>query len=169
MRLRIIGLAGALAIASALSSGCDPATRIEGTIRLEEGLEAPDEERHTLYVAAFRSEDVTGLVFDTSAAPAFVEFGGIDNASFDPTVEFALGGAGAAEEMHVFSWWKIGDAEHPDYELPESGDRYGAYADNPIFPGADGKDGESERNVDVLLDRTFGVGTAGVLTPIPPD
>lgn len=165
MRLRVIGTMGALAFASALSIGCDPGTRIEGEIHLEDGLEAPDEERHTLYVAAFRSEDVTGLVFDTSAAPTFVEFGGIDNASFDPTVEFALGGAGAAEELHVFSWWKIGDAEHPDYELPETGDRFGVYEDNPIFPGADGKDGESERNVEVLLDRTFGVGTAGSFAP----
>lgn len=158
---RSIGTVGALTIVSALSFACDKATRIEGKITLEDGLEAGDDERHTLYVAAFRSGDVTGAVFDTGAAPAFVEFGGIENADFDPSVEFALGGAGAAEEMHVYVWWKVGDAEHPDYELPETGDPFGAYAENPIFPGAAGEKSDSERNVDLELDRVYGVDTAG--------
>ena len=153
--------AGALVITSALSFACDPGTRLKGTIALEDGLEAADDERHTLYVAAFRSEDVTGAVFDTGAAPAFVEFGGIENDAFDPEVEYELGGAGGAEEMHVFVWWKIGDAEHPDYELPEEGDRYGVFAQNPAFDGASGKDSDSQHNVDLVLDRTFGVDTAG--------
>ena len=158
---------GALTIVSALSFACDKGTRIEGKITLEDGLEAPDAERHTLYVAAFLDADVTGAVFDTGAAPAFVEFGGIANDDFDPSVTFALGGAGAAEEMHVFVWWKIGDAEHPDYELPEQGDRFGVYADNPVFEGASGDESDSEKAVDVELDRVFGVDTAGFAANCP--
>ena len=155
-RLQLIMLA-----AGVLVSACDPGTRIEGTITLEPGLEAPDDERHTLYVAAFRSEDVTAGVFDTSAAPVFVEFGGIENADFDPEVDFALGGAGAAEPMHLFVWWKIDDPELPDYEPPEIGDRCGVYAENPVFEDAEGDAGDTVRGVELVIDRTLGVGTSG--------
>ena len=156
---------GALVITSALSFACDPGTRLKGEIALEDGLEAADEERHTLYVAAFHSADVTGAVFDTSAAPAFMEFGGIENDDFDPDVGYELGGAGAAEELHVFVWWKIGDAELPDYELPEEGDRFGVFAGNPVFQGVSGNDSGSQHKVDLVLDRTYGVDTAGFAAP----
>jgi hypothetical protein len=158
---------GALVITSALSFACDPGTRVAGSIALEDGLEVGDDERHTLYVAAFHAGDVTGAVFDTGAAPAFVEFGGIENADFDPDVGYELGGAGAAEEMHVFAWWKIGDAEHPDYELPEEGDRFGMFAENPVFEGASGNDSASQHHVDIVLDRTYGIDTAGFAFPVP--
>ena len=158
---------GALVITSALSFACDPGTRLKGKIALEDGLDAANDERHTLYVAAFRSSDVTGAVFDTAAAPAFIEFGGIANADFDPDVGFELGGAGGAEEMHVFVWWKIAEAELPDYELPEEGDRFGVFAENPVFPGATGKDSDAQHHVDLVLDRIYGVDTAGFAFPQP--
>lgn len=153
----------ALACAGAffLFAGCDPGTRIEGRITLADGLEAPDDDRHTLYVAAFQSSDVVNGVLDTSAGPIFMEFGGISNDDFDPEVEYALGGAGAAEEMHVFVWWKIGSAEQSDYRIPAEGDRFGVAEDNPIFQGANGDDGDTQRGIDVELDRTFTTGTAG--------
>lgn len=161
MRLRS-KTTGALILMSALSFACDPGTRLKGTIAVEDGLEAPDAERHTLYVAAFRTVDLPrAFVEDTSSAPAFVEFGGIANDDFDPEVGYELGGAGAPEELHVFAWWKISDAEHPDYELPEEGDRFGFFGENPVFEGASGNDSDSQRNVDLTLDRIYGVDTAG--------
>lgn len=144
-----------------LFAGCDPGTRIEGSIRLDEGLEAPDGERHTLYVAAFRSSDVVNGVLDTSAGPVLMEFGGIENDDFDPEVEYALGGAGAAEEVHVFVWWKIDRPEQSDYRAPVAGDRFGIAEDNPVFQGVSGDEGGTKRDIDVVLDRTFSSGTGG--------
>ena len=153
----ILATAGAIF----LSAGCDPGTRIEGSITIADGLEAPDDERHTLYIAAFRASDVVNGVLDTSAGPVFMEFGGITNDDFDPEVEYALGGAGAAEEVHVYVWWKIGRPEQSDYEIPSPGDRFGVAEDNPIFQGANGDDGDTQRGVDIELDRTFTTSTSG--------
>ncbi len=139
-----------------LAAGCDPETRIEGRITVAEGQEAPDGARHTLYIAAYPTEFVVdGMPNCTAGTPVFVEFSGVENDDFDPDVGYALGGAGEAVEAHVFAWWKVGDAEQADFRCPKDGDRFGAFALNPIFPGADGG-GESERDVDVRLDRTLG-------------
>src|SRR5947199_59915 len=42
-------IAGAVLVLAA----CDPATRIEGDLRLAAGKQAPDDARHTLFVAAY--------------------------------------------------------------------------------------------------------------------
>lgn len=164
MRCRITtrasAFAGALALFTAPLAACDPGTRIEGRITLEAALEAPDQARHTLYVGAFPGTEISGGVLSTSAVPAFIEFSGIENDDFDPSVEYALGGAGNAEPLHVVAWWKVNDGELPDYELPETGDRYGIHPENPVFEDETGRDGAVVRNVDVLLGRTFGIDTA---------
>ena len=166
MKPGLLSKTAVLAFASAADfflAGCQDSTRITGSITLKPGLEAPDSNRHTLYVAAFKSADFTNGVLSSSAVPVFVEFGGISNDDFNPDVTYALGGAGQAEEVGVIAWWKVNDPEHLDYQPPSDGDRYGAYAQNPIFRGQDGtKGGARSDGVDILLDRKFG---APVIAP----
>ena len=157
---RLATRASAFAGALLLFAACDPGTRIEGAITIVEGLEAPDDDRHTMYVGAFREEDVTGGVLGTAAVPVFIEFSGIENEDFNPEVEFALGGAGNAEPLWLVTWWKIGNAVLPDYERPDPGDRYGVYAANPVFEDESGNSGGTVRSVDIVIDTTLVESTA---------
>src|SRR5438445_13352190 len=93
-RLLLFLIAGAVLALAA----CDPATRIEGDLRLAAGKQAPDDARHTLFVAAFPKAAVIGsgaiaLVDCSAFTPTWVEFTGVQNADFHPTVAYAIGGA----------------------------------------------------------------------------
>lgn len=150
----------AFASAAVLLSGCQDSTRVTGSITLANDLSAPDTARHTLYVAAFKSSDFNGSVWNTAATPVFVEFGGVTNDDFNPDVTWALGGAGAAEEVGVVAWWKINDSEQLAYEPPAPGDLFGVYPQNPIFRGQDGSgSGSRADNVDFALDGVWGQAT----------
>lgn len=138
------------------AAGCQTSSRINGAITIVDGFQAPDSDRHTLYVAAFPSGSVVGGTLDTAAIPVFVEFGGISNGDFDPRVTYALGGGGDAQEVDVLVWWKVNRPELPDYVGPEEGDRFGVYAMNPIFRGEDGtKGGAQAHGVDLVIDQTY--------------
>jgi hypothetical protein len=144
--------------AVSLLLACDPGTRIEGSITLGAGKQAPDSSLHTLYVAAFPSAAITtagGVVaLHCSAATAnWVEFGDVSNADFNPEVTYALGGAGGAKESWVFAWWKVTVGLNPDFACPGPSDLFGAYSNNPVFFGQSGTgSGGQARQVDLVLN-----------------
>lgn len=155
-------LTTATALAVAVSFACDPGTRIRGEVTLGDGMAAPDSARHTLYIAAFGSGAVMNGILNTGATPVWIEFGGIANGDFDPSVSYALGGAGGSEELSVYAWWKVARAEQPDYVPVEPGDRFGRFEGNPIFEGrTGGGTGGSAVDVDIVLIRTFVSGSSG--------
>ena len=153
-RNAVLALAG-----SAFLFACQTSSRIEGAITDVNGFQSPDDQLHSLFVAAYPSGSVVNGVLSSSAEPVFVEFGGISNSDFDPKVTYALGGAGDAREVDVVCWWKVFSPERPDYAPPQEGDRYGVYAMNPIFQGEDGsKGGAQAHGVDLVIDRNYHVG-----------
>ena len=160
IRNAVLALAG-----SAFLFACQNSTRIEGAITVVDGFQSPNDQRHTLYVAAYPSGSIVNGTLDSAAQPVLVEFGGIANGDFDPSVTYALGGAGDAREVDVVAWWKVTSPERPDYAPPEEGDRYGVYAMNPIFRGENGsKGGAQARGVDIVIDRDY---HRGFHVPVP--
>lgn len=158
-RALLFSLAAAIAVAA-----CDPGTRIEGDVTLGSGLSAPDDERHTLYIAAFTSAALVNGVLNTAASPVWFEFAGVANEDFDPDVYYALGGAGAAQELFVFAWWKVDRPQLSDYEPVAPGDLFGRHPD-VVFPGEDGSDGAASKDVDIVLDRVFVSGSSASFAP----
>jgi len=142
-------------MSAAFLFACVNGTRIEGKIGLAEGLRAPDNAGHTLYVAAFATTNGTVLL-DTAANPVLVEFGSVTNADFSPTVFYELGGAGGARAANVFAWWKVNDEEQLDYEPPSTGDLYGVASVDPVFSGEDGNQGGGHlTGINLTLDSVF--------------
>jgi len=149
---------------------CEPATRISGHILLGSGESAPDSALHTLYVAGFPPAAILGsgtnaLVECRDSAsvgtngyfPTWVEFDGVRQADFSPSVAYALGGGKAASEVDIFSWWVTTSANlNLTFRCPAAGDLFGAAPANPVFKGLNGlSGGASVSGVDVTLDRTF--------------
>ncbi len=124
-------------------------------------IDAPDPERHTLFIAAFGSGAVMSGVLNTGATPVWVEFSGIENSDFDPDVTYRLGGAGEAEEVRIVAWWKVTQGEKTDYQPLEPGDVWGFFP-GVVFQGVSGGGGNA-RDVDIVLNRTFVTGSSGGL------